>query len=87
MKGSNGILTPEKGKTTFIDRKKLIERYVAVRSFTHELCKPLVTEDYVVQTMPDVSPGKMAPCTRYLVLRNFCAERGKERLQRTEPDV
>ena len=34
------------------------DRYRAVRAWTHALCEPLVTEDYVVRTMPDVSPTK-----------------------------
>jgi ergothioneine biosynthesis protein EgtB len=34
------------------------ERYRAVRALTEELCQPLVVEDYVVQSMPDVSPTK-----------------------------
>jgi len=29
-----------------------------VRQFTERLCQPLVTEDYVIQAMPDVSPPK-----------------------------
>ncbi len=33
-------------------------RYRAVRRFTEALCEPLATEDYVVQTMRDVSPTK-----------------------------
>ena len=33
-------------------------RYRAVRAFTEALCEPLATEDYVVQSMPDVSPTK-----------------------------
>jgi ergothioneine biosynthesis protein EgtB len=37
---------------------KWIERYRAIRQHTESLCKPLVTEDYVVQSMPDVSPTK-----------------------------
>lgn len=37
---------------------KLISRYRAVRSLTEKLCEPLVPEDYVVQTMEDVSPTK-----------------------------
>lgn len=35
-----------------------INRYHAVRQQTESLCKPLVIEDYVVQSMPDVSPTK-----------------------------
>ncbi len=33
-------------------------RYREVRSFTERLCQPLVTEDYIVQSMNDVSPTK-----------------------------
>src|SRR5690554_8175273 len=33
-------------------------RYRAVRRFTEALCTPLAVEDYVVQTMTDVSPTK-----------------------------
>jgi ergothioneine biosynthesis protein EgtB len=36
----------------------LADRYRSVRAWTHTLCEPLVTEDYVVRTMPDVSPTK-----------------------------
>ena len=35
-----------------------LDRYDAVRRLTEQLCEPLVTEDYVVQSMPDVSPTK-----------------------------
>jgi ergothioneine biosynthesis protein EgtB len=34
------------------------ERYRAVRGLSEALCKPLAVEDYVVQSMPDVSPTK-----------------------------
>jgi ergothioneine biosynthesis protein EgtB len=33
-------------------------RFAAVRGFTERLCDGLATEDYVVQSMPDVSPTK-----------------------------
>ncbi len=36
----------------------LTERFKQIRNFTEELCRPLVTEDYVVQSMQDVSPTK-----------------------------
>ena len=36
----------------------LAERYPAVRARTRALCKTLEPEDYVVQSMPDVSPAK-----------------------------
>jgi ergothioneine biosynthesis protein EgtB len=39
-------------------RQTLIDRYETVRRFTETLCRPLVTEDYVVQPIEDVSPPK-----------------------------
>jgi ergothioneine biosynthesis protein EgtB len=39
-------------------QETLIRRYHQVRQFTEGLCQPLVTEDYGVQAMPDVSPPK-----------------------------
>ena len=35
-----------------------MSRYAAVRARTEELCRPLEVEDYVVSSMPDVSPTK-----------------------------
>jgi ergothioneine biosynthesis protein EgtB len=47
---------------TTVDSKEkadlLLKRYQEIRSFTGKLCEPLATEDYVIQTMPDVSPTK-----------------------------
>lgn len=39
-------------------RRSLDESYRRVRQISQEICQPLATEDYVVQTMPDVSPPK-----------------------------
>lgn len=36
----------------------VMDNYQTIRHFTEELCEPLVTEDYQIQTMPDVSPTK-----------------------------
>jgi ergothioneine biosynthesis protein EgtB len=36
----------------------LVEQYRTVRAFTERLCAPLATEDFVVQSMTDVSPTK-----------------------------
>lgn len=41
-----------------ISRSELHARYTEVRQETLVLCEPLATEDYVVQTMRDVSPAK-----------------------------
>jgi ergothioneine biosynthesis protein EgtB len=39
-------------------RGSLAEQYWRVRAFSEALARPLVTEDYVIQSMPDVSPTK-----------------------------
>ena len=41
-----------------VEQQQLAEKYLAVRSLTEHLCDALETEDYVVQTMTDVSPTK-----------------------------
>ncbi|MCH7609050.1 MAG: ergothioneine biosynthesis protein EgtB [Chloroflexi bacterium] len=44
--------------TRQIDVAQLVTAYTATRQATEQLCAPLVTEDYVIQAMPDVSPTK-----------------------------
>ncbi|HEX3643247.1 MAG TPA: DinB family protein, partial [Ktedonobacteraceae bacterium] len=41
-----------------VSKQDFVEQYQAVRRFTELLCGPLVAEDYVIQSMPDVSPTK-----------------------------
>ncbi len=41
-----------------LNKEILIQNYKKIRSFTESLCKTLITEDYVIQSMPDVSPTK-----------------------------
>ena len=41
-----------------LSRDSLLKSYKKVRAFSHKLAKPLSNEDYVVQSMPDVSPTK-----------------------------
>ncbi len=41
-----------------ISKHSLVEQYKRIRHFSEYLCEPLVAEDYVVQSMPDVSPTK-----------------------------
>lgn len=36
----------------------LNDRYRQIRQLSNQICQPLKTEDYVIQTMPDVSPPK-----------------------------
>ncbi len=40
------------------DRSDWTERFRTIRALTGELCAPLQTEDYVIQSMPDASPAK-----------------------------
>ena len=44
--------------TMHVSKHDFVERYQTVRRFTEQLCEPLVAEDYVIQSMPDVSPTK-----------------------------
>ncbi len=39
-------------------RTRCLKRYQQVRAYSEQLCAPLATEDYVVQSMPDASPVK-----------------------------
>jgi ergothioneine biosynthesis protein EgtB len=48
----SALSTPSASKVSFV------EQYQRVRRFTEQLCEPLATEDYVIQSMPDVSPTK-----------------------------
>ena len=41
-----------------ISKLSLGERYHRVRQLSEQICQPLATEDYVIQSMPDVSPPK-----------------------------
>ena len=47
---------------------RLAERFAAVRTATESFCDPLVTEDYVVQSMADVSSDEVAPRAHDVVL-------------------
>ena len=41
-----------------MERHELVAAFDTVRSTSENICKPLVTEDYVIQSMTDVSPPK-----------------------------
>ena len=45
-------------KSNEVERHALRDAFLAVRHGTERLCEPLETEDFVVQTMPEVSPAK-----------------------------
>jgi len=44
--------------TTNTAAEVLAQQYSEVRRHTVEICKPLATEDYVVQPVADISPPK-----------------------------
>ena len=58
MDSNADILTASEVKRIYNDRNLLLKRYKAVRNFFNILCEPLKTEDYVIQSMPDVSPTR-----------------------------
>jgi ergothioneine biosynthesis protein EgtB len=39
-------------------RAELMKRFQTVRQFSEKICETLVSEDYVIQTMPEMSPTK-----------------------------
>lgn len=48
----------EKENEIFTRQSSLLQNYKSVRKFSRSLCEPLVTEDFIIQSMPDVSPTK-----------------------------
>jgi ergothioneine biosynthesis protein EgtB len=49
---------PQPARTSGGRTQRLIEKFRQVRDFSTHLCRNLEPEDYVVQSMPDVSPTK-----------------------------
>jgi len=54
--GLTAVSQPDEARPTL--DASLAARYQEVRCWSEELCEPLVAEDYVIQSMPDVSPTK-----------------------------
>lgn len=59
------ILAPEKqfspvstSRPDYLTAEYLLNRYQTVRGFTEKICEPLAIEDYMLQSMEDVSPTK-----------------------------
>jgi ergothioneine biosynthesis protein EgtB len=42
----------------WMNPKSILDRYKRIRKFSEKLCEPLETEDFVIQSMPDMSPTK-----------------------------
>ncbi len=54
---SNQTLTPPDHAAGY-EREALLQAFLATRAQTEKLCETLETEDYVVQSVSDVSPPK-----------------------------
>ena len=57
MKEEN-VLTLREQSDKYLSRNNLLNRFKLIRNFSLEICIPLLTEDYVIQSMPDASPAK-----------------------------
>ena len=55
-------------------RQALIDAFLAMRTQTEKLCEPLETEDYVVQSISDVSPPKWHLAHTTWFFENFILE-------------
>ncbi|SPE50130.1 conserved hypothetical protein [Verrucomicrobia bacterium] len=51
-------LAPPRDRVAASRETELLERYLSVRRFSEQLCQTLEPEDYVIQTMPEISPTK-----------------------------
>jgi ergothioneine biosynthesis protein EgtB len=59
MKDLNEVISlPQEIDDLKIKKEYWINRFNEVRNFSLKICGPLVTEDFVIQSMPDVSPTK-----------------------------
>src|SRR5687768_6955307 len=56
--GRGHDVAPSASRTPESRNEHLIAKYRKVRNFSAHLCRNLEPEDYVVQSMPDVSPTK-----------------------------
>lgn len=58
IKDKKGVEKKVRTDGVFTKRTELTQNFRAVRFFSCTLCNPLKIEDYVIQSMPDVSPAK-----------------------------
>jgi ergothioneine biosynthesis protein EgtB len=67
------------------DRASLIEAFRTVRAQTEKLCEPLETEDYVIQSSPDVSPPKWHLAHTSWFFEHFVLAEAQDGYQRFHP--
>ena len=41
-----------------MESKIILDRYKSIRNFSLKICEPLQIEDFIIQSMPDMSPTK-----------------------------
>ncbi len=83
MPSSSASRPPE---TRAVPAPKLAERYRGIRSFSERLCAPLETEDFVVQSMPDVSPTRWHLAHTTWFFETFVLSPAKESYSPFHPD-
>jgi len=69
-----------------VKTSKLVESYRQVREQTMEICKPLKTEDYVVQPVVDVSPPKWHMAHTTWFFENFILKAHKKKYEVFDKD-
>jgi ergothioneine biosynthesis protein EgtB len=67
------------------DRASLIEAFREVRAQTEKLCEPLETEDYVIQSVSDVSPPKWHLAHTSWFFEHFVLAEAQPEYQRFHP--
>jgi ergothioneine biosynthesis protein EgtB len=81
---SNQILTPTDSAAGH-DRDSLLHDFLAMRAQTEKLCEPLETEDYVVQSVSDVSPPKWHLAHTSWFFENFVLDPNAPGYERFHP--
>ena len=71
--------------TRKFEKDKLYEQFTAVRNFSEQISSPLSIEDYVVQSMPDVSPTKWHLAHTSWFFEAFVLEKFDEKYKSLHP--
>ena len=81
---SNQTLTPPDHAAGF-ERASLLKAFLDMRAQTEKLCEPLETEDYVVQSVSDVSPPKWHLAHTSWFFENFILDPNQAGYERFHP--
>lgn len=72
--------------TPFSTSAHLLSRYLKARQQTEKLCEPLEVEDYVIQSMPDVSPTKWHLAHTTWFFESFVLAKAQPHYQPYQPE-